>query len=99
MANDESTTNDQWLMTGDIRAQCLSHPSDFVIASSFGLHHSSFSARCTSTRVSKNVAPPPRSVNRVLVVVLQLTPSRVYLFHQIPWVTTAPALTVSPTTA
>jgi hypothetical protein len=31
----------------------------------------------TSTRLSKKVAPPPRSVNFVLVVVLQLTPSGV----------------------
>src|SRR5215472_6513244 len=53
----------------------------------------------TSTRLSKKVAPAPRSVRRVLVVVLQLTPSAVYLFHQTPCETTTPGLTVSPTTA
>src|SRR5262245_27605878 len=53
----------------------------------------------TSTRLSKNVAPPPRSVRRVLVVVLQFTRSGVYLFHHTPCVTTTPALTVSPTRA
>src|SRR5438132_918795 len=56
-------------------------------------------AAATSTRLSKKVAPPPRSVSAVLVVALQLTRSGVYLFHQIPCVTTTPALTVSPTTA
>jgi hypothetical protein len=31
----------------------------------------------TSTKLSKNVAPPPKSVSAVLVVALQLTPSGV----------------------
>src|SRR5207244_9841195 len=53
----------------------------------------------TSTRLSKNVAPPPRSVRAVLVVVLQFTPSAVYRVHQIPSDTTTPGFTVSPTTA
>ena len=35
----------------------------------------------------------------VLVVALQLTPSAVYLFHQMPSDTTTPGFTVSPTTA
>ena len=53
----------------------------------------------TSTRLSKKVAAAPKSVKRVLVVVLQLTPSRVNLFHQMPWLTITPDLTFSATTA
>src|SRR5262249_48237106 len=52
----------------------------------------------TSTRLSKNVAPPPRSVNAVAVVALQFAPPTAF-DHQTPNVTTTPGLTVSPTTA
>ena len=47
----------------------------------------------------KTSPPPPKSVSRVLVVALQLTPSGVYRPHHIPSVTTTPGRTVSPTTA
>jgi hypothetical protein len=57
---------------------------------------SSNSAGRTSTRLSKNVAPPPKSVSRVLEVELQLAPSGKNFLHQMPSVTTTPRFTVSP---
>ena len=53
----------------------------------------------TSTKLSKTVAPPPKSVNLLLVVVFQFTPSLAYLFHHTPSVTTTPRLTSAPTRA
>src|SRR5712691_9341845 len=55
--------------------------------------------RSTSTRLSKNVAPPPRSVRRVGVVELQLRSPKLCLFHQMLGVTTTPERTLSPTRA
>src|SRR5262249_21130984 len=56
-------------------------------------------AASTCTRLSKNVAPPPRSVSRVLVVALTLTASATYFRHHSPSVTTTPGPTVGPTAA
>src|SRR5262249_50074857 len=53
----------------------------------------------TSTRLSKNVAPAPRSVRVVAVVLLQVTPSGVSRNQRSPSVTTTPRRTDSPTTA
>src|SRR5438093_9409083 len=55
--------------------------------------------RSTSTKLSKNVAPPPRSVRRVGVVELQLRSPKLCLFHQMLGVTTTPGRTLSPTRA
>src|SRR5688572_6328861 len=52
----------------------------------------------TSTRLSKNVAPPPRSVRAVEVAALQFGPPA-YFDHHTPKETTTPGFTVSPTTA
>src|SRR5205823_8676178 len=64
-----------------------------------GLNPAVRQVAATSTRLSKNVAPPPRSVRAVLVVVLQFTPSAVYRFHHSPSVTTTPGFTLSASTA
>ncbi len=48
-----------------------------------GAFQGSFVSRATSTRLSKKVAPPPKSLRRELVVALQLVLSLAYLFHQI----------------
>src|SRR5262249_10047848 len=55
-------------------------------------------ASATSTRLSKNVAPPPRSVRAVGVVAFTFVPP-VCLLHQVPSATATPGLTVSPTIA
>ena len=53
----------------------------------------------TSTKLSKNVAPPPMSVVAVLVVALQFDGEPLNCFHHSPSDTTVPAGTVSPTNA
>src|SRR5262245_28207754 len=50
-----------------------SHPRSPTTRRPMQLSVSGYSATATSTRLSKKVAPPPRSVKRLLVVVLQLT--------------------------
>src|SRR5262249_6165059 len=84
---------------GSLRHDCVSHTLTHCDSYSLVPAHSASQIRSTCTRLSKNVAPLPRSVRRVGVVELQLLPPRLCLFHQMLGETTTPGRTLSPTKA